>query len=68
MWKYSLVFVILLPLLHFVTSGLVGGCSTDGEFLLPSGFCEYDAREYMLHKTKINSDRAGQVHETLLMA
>jgi hydrogenase/urease accessory protein HupE len=38
MWKYSLVFVVLLPLLHFVTSGLVRRCSTNGE-LLKSGLC-----------------------------
>lgn len=68
MWKCSLLFVILLPLLHFVTGGLVRRCSTNGEFLLKSGLCEYDTGEYLLRKMQNNSDRVGQVHETFLAA
>jgi hypothetical protein len=68
MWKRSLLFVILLPLLHFVTGGLVRRCSTNGEFLLKSGLCEYNTGEYLLHKMKNNSDRVGHLHETFLAA
>lgn len=68
MWKCSLLFVILLPQLHFVAGGLVRSCSTKGEFLLKSGLREYDTGEYVLHKTKNNSHRVGQLHETFLAA
>lgn len=66
MWKCSLLFVILLPLLYFVTGGLVRRCSTNGEFLLKSGLCEYDTVEYLLHKTKYNSDRVGHYMKRFL--
>lgn len=47
MWKCSLLFVMLLPLLHFVAGGLFRRCSTDGEFLLKSGLYEYDTGAYL---------------------